>query len=88
MQDMKKLYLITVVTSIVVVAVFWAADYINKVNSKSKESIRIGFVYDCDESTPYTANFIKAQKELERKFGDKVEIFVQNNIRQSLYPVG
>ena len=81
MKDMKKLYLITVVTSVLMVAVFAGARYISSINSKSKDMIRVGFVYDSDESTPYTANFIKAQKELERKLGDKVEIYVQNNVQ-------
>ena len=50
---------------------------------KSKQQIRVGFVYDSDDVTPYTANFIKAQKAAEKKLGSDAQIFVRTNIREN-----
>lgn len=44
------------------------------------KTIKVGFVYSEDESTPYTANFVRAQHALEEEFGDKVEILVRSNV--------
>ena len=53
------------------------------------KTIKVGFVYSEDESTPYTANFVRAQHALEEEFGDKVEILVRSNVlnRDSERPI-
>ena len=45
--------------------------------------IRVGFVYEGDESTPYTSNFIRAQHALEDLFGEAVEIHIKNNVPEN-----
>ncbi|MBR1443837.1 MAG: BMP family ABC transporter substrate-binding protein [Firmicutes bacterium] len=47
------------------------------------KTITVGFVYDGDEATPYTNNFIRAQKELESVLGDRVKIYVKSNVPNS-----
>ena len=42
-------------------------------------SIKVGFVYDGDESAPYTYNFIRAQKAVAAEYGDRVTIAVKSN---------
>ena len=42
--------------------------------------IRVGFVYSEDESTPYTANFVKAQRAVAEEYGSKVEILAKSNV--------
>ena len=51
--------------------------------------IRVGFVYSEDESTPYTANFVKAQRDLQEEFRNKVEILTKSNVlsRESEQPM-
>ena len=44
------------------------------------KTIKVGFIYSEDESTPYTANFVRAQHALEEEFGDKVEILARSNV--------
>ncbi|MBQ1492724.1 MAG: BMP family ABC transporter substrate-binding protein [Blautia sp.] len=47
------------------------------------EQLVVGFVYEEDESTPYTLNFILAQKELEKEFGGKIKVITRNNCLES-----
>ena len=42
--------------------------------------LRVGFVYSEDESTPYTANFVQAQRALEEEYGSRVEILYRSNV--------
>ena len=39
-------------------------------------TMKVGFVYSEDESTPYTANFVQAQRVLEEKYGDRIAVGV------------
>ena len=78
---MKKssAFIVTVVFCVLVLAVtslltgFWKDKPRNGV-------IRVGFIYSEDESTPYTANFIRAQRELEEEYGPRVEILSMSNV--------
>lgn len=51
--------------------------------------LRVGFVYSEDESTPYTANFVRAQWALEEEYGGKIEILTRSNVlsRESEEPM-
>lgn len=79
MNDMKKKYLTAAVTALLMISLFVIIHFIKLTTDNSRESITVGFVYDGDESTPYTANFIKAQKSVEKKLGDKVKTIVMSN---------
>ena len=43
-------------------------------------TMKVGFVYSEDESTPYTANFVQAQRALEEKYGDRIEVLYRSNV--------
>lgn len=45
-------------------------------------TVKVGFIYISDESTPYTANFLKAQESIRKKFGDKVRLIPLSNIAE------
>ena len=85
---MKKIFLPTVIICVLVLAAlsfitgFW--DNAPKINVT-----RVGFVYSEDESTPYTANFVKAQRALEDEYGDRVQVMVKSNVlnRESEQPM-
>ena len=49
-------------------------------NMQYTGAIRVGFVYSEDESTPYTANFVRAQRALEDEYGSKVEVLTKSNV--------
>ena len=85
---MKKQFIITlIVCAIVLAAASILSGYWD--NKPGSKTMRIGFIYSEDESTPYTANFVKAQRALEEEFGNKVEILAKSNVlsRESEQPI-
>ena len=76
---MKKQIIMTAIICAVVLAAasilsgFWDV-------TQSPGVLKVGFVYSEDESTPYTANFVKAQRALEDEYGGKVEILARSNV--------
>lgn len=76
---MKKQIILTAVACVIVLAAaailtgFWS-------DRKGAGVLKVGFVYSEDESTPYTANFVKAQRALEEEYGSKVEILAKSNV--------
>ncbi|MCR5429249.1 MAG: BMP family ABC transporter substrate-binding protein [Lachnospiraceae bacterium] len=76
---MKRVYITTALTCLVVlfafIGLFRALDL-----SGGRSSLKVGFIYDNDESTPYTYNFSLAKDALEKKYGDRVEIFTSSNV--------
>ena len=76
---MKKRFLLTVIICGLVLAAatlysgFWGS-------TQYSGTIRVGFVYSEDESTPYSANFVKAQRALEEEYGSRVEVLAKSNV--------
>ena len=42
--------------------------------------VKVGFVYEGDESTPYNSNFMRAQHALETAYGERAEIYAMCNV--------
>ena len=76
---MKRVYIVTALTCAVVLAaligLFRLID-----PSAGKESLKVGFIYDNDESTPYTYNFSLAKDAVEKKYGTRVSIMTRSNV--------
>ena len=68
---MKRAYIVTALTCIVVMAAFIGCFRLLNM-SGGKDHLKIGFIYDNDESTPYTYNFSLAKDAVEKKYGEKV----------------
>lgn len=83
----KQFILVVIICAVVLAAAAFLSGYWNE--QKSANVLKVGFVYSEDESTPYTANFVKAQRALEEEYGSKVEIMVKNNVlsRESEQPM-
>ncbi len=76
---MKRVYITTVLTCVILMAAFIV--FFRLVNlSGGRDSLKVGFVYDNDESTPYTYNFSLAKDAIEKKYGEKVEILTCSNV--------
>lgn len=73
---MKKVYLVTLCTCLVVIAFVSASVYF--LRDEEKE-ITVGFVYVGDASTAYTSNFIDAQEAIQTKYRDQVKVIALNN---------
>ena len=76
---MKKVYLVTLCTCLVVIALVSASVYF--LRDEEKE-ITVGFVYVGDASTAYTSNFIDAQEAIQTKYRDQVKVIALNNVAE------
>ena len=76
---MKRVILITALTCLVILGAFIGAFRILDL-SGGKDHLTVGFIYDNDESTPYTYNFSLAKDALEREYGDRVTILTRSNV--------
>ena len=47
----------------------------------AKETVlRVGFIYENDESTPYTYNFYLAQSAIEKEYGSRIQVYSRSNV--------
>ena len=75
---MKRVYITMGLTCAVILAIL--AGWLHYLNlSGARETLTVGFIYDNDESTPYTYNFSLAKDAVEKKYGDRVEILTRSN---------
>lgn len=79
---MKRIVITTVITSLLMLAIF---GYVNmsRSNAPLTEALRVGFVFENDESAPYTYNFVLAVNALQKEYGDRVEILSKNNVMEA-----
>ena len=76
---MKRVYISAALTCLVILAaVIGCFRFFNL--TSGRDGVKAGFVYDNDESTPYTYNFSLAKDAVERKYGERVEIFTCSNV--------
>ena len=76
---MKRVYIATALTCLVVAAAFIGCFRLLHL-SGGKDHLKVGFIYDNDESTPYTYNFSLAKDAVEKKYGERVEILTCSNV--------
>lgn len=76
---MKRVYIVTAVTCLIVLSVFTGCFRLMNIKGR-RDSLKVGFIYDNDESTAYTYNFSLAKDAVEKKYGDKVEILTSSNV--------
>ena len=77
---MKRNIIITSLVAAIFLSLFLLSKTIFKTGNSQENSIKIAFVYDGDESIPYTNNFIRSQHTIEEIFGDKIQILVKSNV--------
>ena len=76
---MKRVYITTALTCLVILAVFIGCFRVLNLDG-GKDTLTVGFIYDNDESTAYTYNFSLARDAVEKTYGDKVDIFKCSNV--------
>lgn len=76
---MKRIYLTTALTCLVILAICVGVFRLMNL-AGTRDEVKVGFIYDNDESTPYTYNFSLAKDALEKKYGDKVTIMTCSNV--------
>ena len=76
---MKRVYIVTGLTCMVILAGFLCCFKVLNL-SGGRDHLKVGFIYDNDESTPYTYNFSLAKDALEKEYGTRVEIMTCSNV--------
>ena len=74
----QKIIAAFIICALILLAFTLVFGFWNK--TKRETGLKVGFICSEDESTPYTANFLEAQYELEEEFGDDVQALVRNNV--------
>lgn len=75
----KRSVVITILTSLLVIGVVYGAQNL-LLHDGARESIKVGFLYEGDASTPYTYNFMTAQEAIEQYYGERIECFEKYNV--------
>ena len=76
---MKRVYFAISMTCLFILAVLLTCfRYLNL--WEVRDSLTVGFIYDNDESTPYTYNFSLAKDAVQRQYGDRVKILTRSNV--------
>ena len=79
---MKRHYLSTALTCLLILVLAFGLDSVSR-SGRIRGSIRVGFLFENDEATPYTYNFSLARDALEQSYPDKVEILTLSNVLAS-----
>ena len=84
---MKRVYITVVLTCLVMLAAFVGLFRVLNL-SGGRDHLTIGFIYDNDESTPYTYNFSLAKDAVEKKYGKQVDILTRSNVLDTYGGIG
>ena len=76
---MKRVYIVTVLTCLAILGAFYMSFRLMNI-AGGKDHLTVGFIYDNDESTPYTYNFSLAKDAVEKKYGERVTIESCSNV--------
>ena len=78
---MKRVYIITLAVCLAILGAFGSV-YRPWAETGRNETIKVGFLYENDETTAYTHNFARVQTALKSAYGDAVEIQTLSNVRE------
>ncbi|MCR5282265.1 MAG: BMP family ABC transporter substrate-binding protein [Lachnospiraceae bacterium] len=79
---MKRVNVLSFVTAVIFFLVVTVVHLLLLRGGRDERALRVGFVYDGDESTPYTANFIRAQEQIESELGERIVTIVKANVKE------
>ena len=79
---MKRHYLSTALSCLLILALAFGVNAVSR-SGRIRGSIRVGFLFENDEATPYTYNFSLARDALEHTLQDRVEILTMSNVLAS-----
>ena len=77
---MKKRILVTALTCLLMLGAYYGFLTWRQTGEETG-TLRVGFIFENDESTPYTANFVLARDALMKEYQDDIEILTMNNVR-------
>ena len=82
---MKELHRIpaAIIAAIFTISLFYGLHSIGFNSSARLSKITVGFICDGDAGTPYSENFLRAEKTLEMTYHERIEIITKTNIPPS-----
>ena len=60
--------------------IFYVYHFLTTDPGEDERIVRVGFVLDGDESTPYSENFIRAIEILKLEYGDRINVITRYNV--------
>ena len=78
-RDRIRLYMLAAMTAVIMILLTYGIHKITD-GRVAVRTVKAGFVYVGDISTGYTGNFVKAQKEVEQKYGSQIETVTKFNV--------
>lgn len=79
---MKRIYLTALASCLAVVLLVWVACAGWK-PQREPEVLKVGFIYENDESSPDTYNFGLAEEALRQEWGDGIQILAKSNVLET-----
>ncbi len=76
---MKRVNLTTLAVCVAVCLAF-AYIYAPWSHTPLNRQVKVGFIYENDESTVYTHNFAAAEDALQRQYGDRVDLLIRSDV--------
>lgn len=76
----RKNIISAVIASVLALSLFKGVHDRQIKHSTGKSHITVGFIYDGDDSTPYTANYIQAVQQLDEVYGSRVTVIERKNV--------
>ncbi len=76
---MKRVYITAALTCLTILGALIACFRLMNLTG-GRDHLTVGFIYDNDESTPYTYNFSLAKDAVEKKYADRVDILTCSNV--------
>ena len=81
MNSREKENLIWVIlAALICVGIFYVYHFLTTDPGEDERIVRVGFVLDGDESTPYSENFIRAIEMLKLEYGDRINVIIRYNV--------
>lgn len=76
---MKRYY---ITTAVICLAMVLAFSFVFDVwgGKNGVDTLKVGFIYENDESTPFTYNFMQAQSALLKEYQDRVSVLTKSNV--------
>ncbi|MGN0624260.1 MAG: BMP family ABC transporter substrate-binding protein [Oscillospiraceae bacterium] len=75
----KQKYMITVLCALTAILISFGIHHLTN-GGEQEKTIRVGFIYVGDSSDAYTNNYSKAQREIEKLYGDQVYSITKYNV--------
>lgn len=76
----RRNILCALIAAVLAISMFYGYYRFRLAIDEGKQFAKVGFIYDGDASTPYSANFIRATNKLKAEYGDKIEVIEKNNV--------